>query len=124
MVKDKTGGLFRLAIGVMQSFSSNETDYLPLVNLLSVYFQVRDDLINLASSDYHKNKSFCEDLTEGKYSFPIIHGIRNSPPGDNRLQSILKQRTDNYELKASAVTFLREQTKSFAYVRDYLFGIR
>lgn len=74
MILDKTGGLFRMAVGLMQCFSSNDEDYTELVNLMAIYFQVRDDLINLANTKYHKHKSFCEDLTEGKFSFPIIHG--------------------------------------------------
>lgn len=32
------------------------------------------------------NKSFCEDLTEGKFSFPIIHSIM-ADPEDSRLIS-------------------------------------
>ncbi|GBG27829.1 Geranylgeranyl pyrophosphate synthase [Hondaea fermentalgiana] len=120
MIMDKTGGLFRLGVGLMQSFSESRTDFSKLVNLLSIYFQVRDDLINLASSSYHRNKSFCEDLTEGKFSFPIIHGIKNSEPGDNYLLSILKQRTENVDLKRSFVDFLRTETRSFAYTKQYL----
>lgn len=26
---------------------------------------------------YSESKSFCEDLTEGKFSFPIIHAVNN-----------------------------------------------
>jgi len=33
------------------------------------------------------NKSFCEDLTEGKFSFPVIHSI-HAAPHDRRLISI------------------------------------
>jgi len=54
-------------------------DYIPLVNQLSLYFQIRDDYVNLASAEYMKKKDFCEDLSEGKFSFPIIHCIRNDP---------------------------------------------
>lgn len=94
MVKDKTGGLFRLAVRLMQCFATEmtSTNFTPLTDKMAVYFQVRDDLINLASTQYHKNKSFCEDLTEGKFSFPIIHSIKETP-NDSRLISILKQRT-------------------------------
>lgn len=67
MVLDKTGGLFRLAVRVMQAFSTNKTDYIPLVNSLGLFFQIQDDYMNLQSEEYANNKSFCEDLTEGKY---------------------------------------------------------
>lgn len=52
------------------------TDYVPLVNLISLLFQIRDDYMNLQSTEYGDNKGFCEDLTEGKFSFPVIHGVR------------------------------------------------
>mmetsp|Transcript_1937 Transcript_1937/g.2898 ORF Transcript_1937/g.2898 Transcript_1937/m.2898 type:complete len:223 (+) Transcript_1937:1195-1863(+) len=120
MVVDKTGGLFRIAVGLMTCFSTTEDDFTRLVNLLAVYFQVRDDLINLASKNYQRNKSYCEDLTEGKYSFPIIHAVSNAPKGDTQVASILKQRTENFELKASVVAVLRHETKSFEYTNTYL----
>ena len=28
---------------------------------------------------YEQNKSFAEDLTEGKFSFPLIHAVRSNP---------------------------------------------
>jgi len=28
---------------------------------------------------YMENKSYCEDLTEGKYSFPVIHALTTNP---------------------------------------------
>jgi geranylgeranyl diphosphate synthase type 3 len=70
MVLDKTGGLFRLAVRLMQAVSPDErgrsVNFIPLVNKLTLYFQIRDDYCNLASTNYALNKSFCEDLTEGK----------------------------------------------------------
>lgn len=32
--------------------------------------------MNLQSDQYADRKGFCEDLTEGKFSFPIVHGVR------------------------------------------------
>ena len=40
---------------------------------------------------YTKQKGFCEDLDEGKYSLPLIHLIL-SMPSDHVLQNILTQR--------------------------------
>ena len=39
---------------------------------------MRDDYANLKLDEYANNKSFAEDLTEGKFNFPIIHAIRYS----------------------------------------------
>jgi geranylgeranyl pyrophosphate synthase len=72
----KTGGLFMLAIRLMQLFSVNKNDFTKLTAILGLYFQIRDDYCNLNSKEYSENKSFCEDLTEGKFSFPIIHAVQ------------------------------------------------
>ena len=71
----------------MQAFSEDKRDFLPLVNELGLYYQIRDDYINLQSNKYMENKSFCEDLSEGKFSFPIIHSIQSNP-NDKRLLSM------------------------------------
>lgn len=77
MVIRKTGGLFMLAIRLMQLFSEVKDDYTKLTAILGLYFQIRDDYLNLCSKEYSDNKSYCEDLTEGKFSFPIIHAVQS-----------------------------------------------
>lgn len=103
MIKRKTGGLFNMGVRLMQLFSQNNSEYSSLIELMGVFFQIRDDYANLLSLEvclfvlvtkqlflvtkigflfyqkYAEHKSYCEDLTEGKFSFPIIHFIRNSP---------------------------------------------
>ncbi|CAD6500869.1 BgTH12-06574 [Blumeria graminis f. sp. triticale] len=118
MVGNKTGGLFRLAIKLMQAESKNLKDCIPLVNLIGVIFQIRDDYQNLSSNEYSENKGLCEDLTEGKFSFPIIHSIRANPE-NMQLLSILKQKTENEQVKRYAVAYM-EGTDSFAYCRKVL----
>ena len=80
---------------------------------MGLLFQIQDDYMNLQSDEYAENKSFCEDFTEGKFSFPIIHGIRSNP-SDNRLINILKQRTHSNTLKEYALKYL-ESAGSFEY---------
>lgn len=80
MVGNKTGGLLRLAVKLMQLYSTNKTDLIPLVDLLGKHFQIRDDYINLKSEMYIDQRGFAEDVTEGKYSFPIIHCITHHDP--------------------------------------------
>lgn len=45
---------------------------------------------------YTKQKGFCEDLDEGKYSLPLIHLIL-SMPSDYLLRNVLTQRRVNDE---------------------------
>jgi len=118
MVGNKTGGLFRLAVKLMQAESKNSKDCVPLVNLIGIIFQIRDDYQNLSSPEYTHNKGVCEDLTEGKFSFPIIHAIR-ARPENMQLLNILKQKTDDEQVKRYAVAYM-EGTGSFEYCRKVL----
>lgn len=74
--------------------------------------------MNLSSTDYTQNKGLCEDLTEGKFSFPVIHSIRANPQ-NLQLINILKQRTNDDVVKRYAVSYM-ERTGSFAYCRKIL----
>lgn len=115
MVANKTGGLFCLAIQLMQAEATVQVDLIPLVRLLGIIFQICDDYLNLKSTAYTDNKGLCEDLTEGKFSFPIIHSIRANP-GNRQLINILKQKPREDDIKRYALSYL-ESTKSFDYTR-------
>jgi hypothetical protein len=107
----------------MQAFSNDkETNFVPLLNAMALYFQIRDDFINLVDDQYQQNKSFCEDLTEGKFSFPIIHCIQQSESG-HVMAAILKQRTEERSVKEFAVALLRE-SGSLEYTRQTLDQLR
>ncbi|XP_052772899.1 geranylgeranyl pyrophosphate synthase-like isoform X1 [Mya arenaria] len=121
MVMRKTGGLFGLAVRLMQLFSDNKSDFKPLSDSLGLYFQIRDDYANLSSKEYEQNKSYCEDLTEGKFSFPLIHGI-SSDKGDNQILSILRQRTQDNDVKKYCVDLLWKKG-SFEYTKTTLIEI-
>ncbi|KAM6483289.1 geranylgeranyl pyrophosphate synthase [Trichoderma sp. SZMC 28011] len=116
MVGNKTGGLFRLGIKLMQAESTTNVDCVPLVNIIGLIFQIRDDYMNLSSSEYSHNKGMCEDLTEGKFSFPVIHSIR-ADPVDLQLINILKQKTTDVQVKRYAVSYM-ESKGSFDYTRQ------
>ncbi|KAG2155830.1 isoprenoid synthase domain-containing protein [Suillus bovinus] len=116
MVKDKTGGHLRTAIKLMMACGTTNTnvDYIPLSNLIGIYYQIRDDYMNLQSDQYTDNKGFAEDLSEGKFSFPIVHGIREQP--ENQLiMNILQKRPKTPTLKHHAIEYLKNTTKSFDY---------
>ncbi|KAI1295135.1 isoprenoid synthase domain-containing protein [Xylaria venustula] len=120
MVSNKTGGLFRLAVKLMQSQSATSFDCLPLAELLGQAFQIADDYKNLANLDYTQKKGLCEDLTEGKFSFPVIHSIRSNPENQELLH-ILAQRPTDVDTKKYAVRYI-ESTGSLEYTKE-LVGI-
>lgn len=116
MVRAKTGGLLRIAVKLMMACATTNTnvDYIPLTDLIGVHFQIRDDYMNLQSSQYTDNKGFAEDLSEGKFSFPIVHGILEQP--DNRqIMNVLQKRPKTPTLKHHTINYLRDTTKSFDY---------
>ncbi|KAI7517521.1 hypothetical protein KC331_g21659, partial [Hortaea werneckii] len=97
------------------SSSPQPTDYIPLVNTIGLLFQILDDYKSLASSPYASTKGlFAEDLTEGKFSFPIIHSIR-ADPANLVLINILRQKTADEEVKKFAVRYMDAATGSLGY---------
>lgn len=120
MVSNKTGGLFRIALKLLMAEATQPApvDYLSLVNQIGIYFQIRDDYMNLRSEAYTSNKGFAEDLTEGKFSFPIIHAVR-SDPSNRQILNILKQHPTDSSVKEYAVQLMTKYG-SFAYTLDVL----
>ncbi|KAJ3890254.1 isoprenoid synthase domain-containing protein [Lentinula edodes] len=120
MVNNKTGGLLRIGIKLMMACSTttSHVDYVPLVNLIGVYFQIRDDLMNLQSPEYATNKGFAEDLTEGKFSFPVVHSI-HADTSNRQILNVLQKRPTTPTLKTYAISYLKHKTKSF----DYTLGV-
>ncbi|KAI1818647.1 isoprenoid synthase domain-containing protein [Poronia punctata] len=106
MVAKKTGGLFRMITRLMlnssttsTSSSSSQTNIRvgdnieKFVQLVGIHFQIRDDYQNLSSAEYSSQKGFCEDLDEGKISFPLIHLLNNHNNNDI-VREIFQQRRD------------------------------
>jgi len=118
MISRKTGGLFNLAVRLMQLFSDSDENFTELTRLLGLYFQIRDDYANLKLEDYAANKSFAEDLTEGKFSFPILHTIKTNPR-DDRVVKILRQRTQDVEVKKFCISLI-EAAGSFEYTKGVM----
>lgn len=122
MVVNKTGGLFRIAVQLLATAGGSEArahELIPLVNLLGLLFQIRDDYMNLHNAPFSHTKGFCEDLTEGKFSFPLLHAIRTAAP-DRTLLHILRQRTPHIEPKKYVLDYLSRVTHSFDYTYTVL----
>lgn len=114
MVLNKTGGLFRLALLLVRGASDAAlaADVAPLMSLLGVLFQVRDDYLNVAGD------GAADDVTEGKFSFPLLHAVHASAP-DRTLVRLLQLRTAEPRVKAHVLALL-ERTQSLAYTAAVL----
>ncbi|KAF9885194.1 hypothetical protein FE257_000645 [Aspergillus nanangensis] len=91
----ETGGLFcmlgRLLYAESEKPNSFSLEHLcEFLIVLGQFFQIRDDHMNLVSAQYKDQKGFAEDLDEGKYSFPLIHFLENTP-GRMMIESIMHQ---------------------------------
>ena len=79
----------------MQLFSDVRINLDKFINVAALYTQIwyisspkrvflqkqvnyRDDYLNLASEKMTEQKSFADDISEGKFSFPIIYAIRQA----------------------------------------------
>ncbi|MFH4973355.1 hypothetical protein AB6A40_000064 [Gnathostoma spinigerum] len=118
MVVQKTGGLFLLTLRLMALFSEVQLNLTSLVHKLAMYFQIRDDYLNLCSATLSKQKSFAEDLTEGKFSFPIIAAIKNTS-SDDEILNILRLRSQNVDVKKYVIEQLH-QRGALRYTLDRL----
>ena len=82
---------------------------------------------------YAHNKGFAEDLTEGKFSFPVVHGVRANPSNRQILSEslpsicdrppslftlrpdVLQKRPTTPTLKKHVINYLANSTQSFVY---------
>ncbi|GAV48756.1 hypothetical protein ZYGR_0N01610 [Zygosaccharomyces rouxii] len=123
MVMNKTGGLFRLTVRIMELLTDVELPHslVPLSNLLGIIYQIRDDHQNLSNEQMIANKGLAEDISEGKLSFPIIHGLKyGQSQNETILQDVLRLRTDDVELKKRALDYLNNESHSLEYTWEKL----
>ncbi|KAE8149070.1 polyprenyl synthetase [Aspergillus avenaceus] len=94
MVDGKTGGLFVLLYRLMRSEATqnHDLDLGHFMIQMGRCFQIRDDYQNLISRDYMSQRGFCQDLDEGKLSFPFIHAYQSLGSNDTVLTDLLHMR--------------------------------
>ncbi|CAH1375957.1 unnamed protein product [Tenebrio molitor] len=119
----KTGSIVLLTIQLMQLFSENKSDFSEFAKILGKFFHIYDDYANLYSIDEHLiNKNGCDNLTEGKFSFPIVHAIQNHLK-DHQLMNILRRNVTNPEVFKYCLALL-EQVGSAEYTKQTLKNLR
>ncbi|XP_011870219.1 PREDICTED: geranylgeranyl pyrophosphate synthase-like [Vollenhovia emeryi] len=118
MIKKKAGWLPKVTFKLMKLFSTYEKDLLPLATAIGVFRQIHDDYCNVYVDKDSNDRSYCDDLTEGKFGFPIIHAITTNP-NDKQILNIVKLRTTDVNMKRHCVKLL-ESFGSFKYTRGIL----
>ncbi|CAE6479356.1 unnamed protein product [Rhizoctonia solani] len=122
MVNNKTGGLFRIAIKLMMALSPVEpkVDYVPLVNLIGVYFQIRDDYMNLQSSQASPTPLGLMYKTNAHvFSFLMVHAVRADRP-NRQVLNVLQKRPTTPTLKKHVISYMEDKTGTFEYTRGVL----
>ena len=118
MVDGKTGGLFQLSSSLLicssiqKSPASHQKELDALVTLIGRLYQIRDDFINLTSAEYAHQKGSCEDLDEGKFSYPIIQALASQDREESTLRNLFAIRSRGGkippEMKQLALDEMRE----------------
>ncbi|KAJ6123999.1 Terpenoid synthase [Penicillium samsonianum] len=94
MVDKNTGAMLTMMVQLMQANGKTPPfayGLPPLARLFSQWYQIRDDYMNLQGTDYSKRKGFCEDLDEGKLSYPIVKCCQKSETIKNIIFGIFQQ---------------------------------
>jgi geranylgeranyl diphosphate synthase type I/geranylgeranyl diphosphate synthase type II len=74
---------------------------------LGLAFQIADDVLNVRPRDARWGKVLAEDITEGKYSLPVLAALLHAAPADRvRLRAILDARTRDRALLDEATALL------------------
>ncbi|XP_041970689.1 geranylgeranyl pyrophosphate synthase-like [Aricia agestis] len=118
MIINQTGGVIFLLSKFMELFSSTKIDLDYFVNIFSIYYQIRDEYVNLKKPEAVEEGeritewkdlpkvSFCEDFSEGKISTPVLQAL-NSRHRDVIL-GILKMRTRDIKTKEYLLSLVEE----------------
>lgn len=125
MAMDKTSGLFRMIVKLLDVFqASTSSSFIELANLIGIIYQLRDDYLNLESDKYsHMKGVIGEDLIEGKFSFPILHSLhysQQSPVYELLYNYTLPQRKCQHQMIKDAIHYMRTQSKSLTYTHKVI----
>ncbi|KAK5999230.1 Quiannulatene synthase [Cladobotryum mycophilum] len=109
MIDHKTGAFFHLLFKLMVTATSDESkpnaSFDNLGRLLGRWYQVRDDYMNLHGVEYAKSKGFCEDLDEGKFSYPVVRCCASDATARDIILGIFREK------QMSAMTSLPLESK-------------
>ncbi|GKT46158.1 fusicoccadiene synthase [Colletotrichum spaethianum] len=102
MINQKTGALLSMVSDLMVAASPSYRAANPSQQRLSqrafsnfsrlsgLYYQVRDDYMNIMSADYASKKGYAEDLDEQKFSYMLVYMAQQSPEMMDQVEGMFK----------------------------------
>jgi heptaprenyl diphosphate synthase len=78
-----------------------------LGGIVGMAFQISDDIIDIDSDPDESGKVPGTDLREGVHTLPVLHALRESGPGAERLRELLVGPVEDDAVVAEALTLLR-----------------
>lgn len=91
-----------------------------VARLYGVYFQIKDDYINITSEDFSKLKGLYDDIYERKYSYLVVYIINNQLEGYDELESIFASPNKITEEQAKRCIELIKNTDAIEYTKNTL----
>ncbi len=109
----KTGTLARLSAkmgAIAAGGSEAQVEALgAFAEAVGVAFQIQDDVLNISSASFGKQKGFGEDIHEGKRTLMVIRAFKTLPKAKaNRLKALLDSHPSDSRRIREAVALIRE----------------
>jgi geranylgeranyl diphosphate synthase type 3 len=129
MMEYKTGMIFYVGLDLLMDKTKNvviKKQYDALKMCLynfSLFFQIRDDYINLADSSYWKEKGFCQDFDEQKISYMVTYCTNYQLENYKLINTLLKKPNKTPEDKTQ-ILLLMKKNGLFDIVYDKLVQLR
>ncbi|KAK1985685.1 geranylgeranyl pyrophosphate synthase [Colletotrichum cereale] len=102
MINQKTGALLSMVSDLMVAASpsyrasspsqqrSAQRAFSDFSRLSGLYYQVRDDYMNIMSADYASKKGYAEDLDEQKFSYMLVYMAQKTPEMMDQVEGMFK----------------------------------
>lgn len=113
MIEYKTGMLFVTILDLLMEYTTNKTSYNTLCKCIrdfSLFFQIRDDYINVTDPVYWKEKGFCQDFDEQKISYLVTYCSQHKMKDYETIINLLNEPIKTKEDKIKLVMLMKDNT--------------
>ena len=113
MCRLKTGSLMRLSVRIPCALANKDKDteekFTYFAEHIGIAFQIKDDLLDLTAEREAFGKSYGNDITEGKYSLPVVYSLETlDGEKKERLITILSSHTRDVKTIDEALQIIHE----------------